>query len=205
MMIQVIKDEDIMKHIGEYDVILIGTNVYCTLSQGVQRDVALNYPYVREKNLLTKYGDISKLGTILECVSEGEPTFILLYMYRGYPYKKDKNDKADFVDYEALKECLIKISLEYKDKKVGMTMIGCSRFDGNGSQDKILDMIHTYLENMDVTVYDFFQMSRDEKQIATRKRELELKAKDYTLYYQAVKERKEKAEKRFQRNGFARY
>ena len=46
-MINIIKDEDIMNHINEYDVVLIGTNVYCTLSQGVQRDIALNYPYVR--------------------------------------------------------------------------------------------------------------------------------------------------------------
>ena len=54
-MINVIKDEDIYWHFREYDIILIGTNIYCTMSQGIQLKVMLNYPYVYEKNLETKY------------------------------------------------------------------------------------------------------------------------------------------------------
>ena len=47
-MINVIKDEDIYWHFREYDIILIGTNIYCTMSQGIQLKVMLNYPYVYE-------------------------------------------------------------------------------------------------------------------------------------------------------------
>ena len=202
-MISVVKDEDIMAHINEYDVILIGTNVYCTLSQGVQREIALNYPYVREQNFQTKYGDISKLGTILECHVENEPLISLLYICRGYPCKKIHGD--DYLCYESLEKCLRLINIKYKGLRIACPLLGCSRFDGNGDKDKVMDIFHNSLTNVDVTIYDYFQQSRNEKQISTRKKELAVKAKNYQAYYEMVKKRKEEAEKRFLRNGYARY
>ena len=84
-------------------------------------------------------------------------------------------------------------------------MLGCSRFDGNGDKEKVLKIFNNCLTNVDVTIFDYFQQSRNEKQIATRKKELAVKAEDYDAYYNMVKKRKEDAEKRFLRNGFARY
>ena len=84
-MLKIIDGEDIMNHINEYDAIIISSNIYCTLQQdGVQRDIALNYPYVREMNFSTKYADINKLGTILECKIDNEPLIILAYIYKGF-------------------------------------------------------------------------------------------------------------------------
>lgn len=202
-MIKIISDVNLMDDISKYEIILIGTNVYCTLSQGIQRDIALNYPYVRNENLNTKYGDVSKLGTVLECKCDGEPTIVLLYMYRGYPYRKSMDE--DYLDYQSLEKCLKKINKIYKEKKIATTLLGCSRFDGNGNKEKVIEIMNKTLKDVDVTVYDFFQKSRDEKQIETRKKELELKAINYELYREAVKKRKEEAEKRYKRNGFARY
>ena len=202
-MINVIEGEDIMGHINEYDVVLIGTNVYCTLSQGVQRDIALNYPYVREKNLSTKYGDIDKLGTILECNADNEPFITLLYICRGYPCKKVSGD--DYLSYESLEKCLRLINVKYKGLRIACPMLGCSRFDGNGNKEKVLEIFENCLTNVDITIFDYFQQSRNEKQIAIRKKELAVKAENYEAYYDMVKKRKEDAEKRFLRNGFARY
>ena len=202
-MINVIQDEDIMNHIQEYDIILVGTNVYCTLSQGLQRDIALNYPYVREQNLKTRYGDIDKLGMLLECFEENEPLICLLYICRGYPCKKYQG--KDYLSYESLEKCLRLINVKYKGLKVACPLLGCSRFDGDGDKDKVLELFNQCITNVDITIYDYHQKSRDEKQIATRKHELEVKAKDYQAYYEMVKKRKEEAEKRFLRNGFARY
>jgi hypothetical protein len=202
-MVEIIKDVNIMDEISKYDTVLIGTNVYCTLSQGVQRDIALNYSYAREKNFQTKYGDVSKLGKILECTCENEPTIVLLYMYRGYPYRKKMDE--DYLDYNALEKCLKEVNKKYKNKTLATTLLGCSRFDGHGDRDKVIDIMNKTLTDVHVVVYDFFQKSRDEKQIETRKRELAIKAVDYKLYYETVKKRKEEAEKRFKKNGFARY
>ena len=202
-MINIIENEDIMNHIGEYDVILIGTNVYCTLSQGVQREISLNYPYVRTSNFSTKYGDISKMGTILECIEENEPLIVLLYICRGYPCKKVNGD--DYLSYESLEKCLQLINIKYKDLNIACPLLGCSRFDGNGNKEKVLEIFERTLTNVNITIYDYFQQSRNEKQIATRKKELEVKARDYQAYYEMVKKRKEEAEKRFLRNGHARY
>lgn len=202
-MITIIKDVDLIDEIANYDIIIIGTNVYCTLSQGIQRDIALNYPYAREKNFTTKYGDINKLGTILECSANGEPTIVLAYIYRGYPYRRSMDE--DYLDYKALKKCLKKINNKYKGKTIATTILGCSRFDGNGSKDIVIDLLNSELTDVNAIVYDFYQKSRDEKQIETRKKELELKKKDYRLYYEAVKKRKLEAEERYKRNGFARY
>jgi hypothetical protein len=202
-MLKIVENEDIMEHISEYDVILIGTNVYCTLSQGVQRDIALNYPYVREKNFQTKYGDIDKMGTILECTADNEPFISLLYICRGYPCKKVNGD--DYLSYESLEKCLKLINIKYKGLKIACPLLGCSRFDGNGNKEKVLEIFNNCLKNVDITIYDYFQQSRNEKQIATRKKELAVKSKDYDAYYEMVKKRKEEAEKRFLRNGYARY
>ena len=78
-MINIVKDVDLYNHLNEYDLILIGTNIYHQMPHGIQLKVMLNYPYVYNKNLETKYGDMEKLGTILECSSEGEPTFCLCW------------------------------------------------------------------------------------------------------------------------------
>jgi hypothetical protein len=82
-MINIIKDIDLFDNVKDYDIVLVGTNIYCNLSQGFQRKVMLNYPYVQEMNMLTKYADKKKLGTILECKNEGNPTFLLLYITEG--------------------------------------------------------------------------------------------------------------------------
>lgn len=44
-------------------------------------------------------------------------------------------------------------------------MLGCSRFDGNGNKDRVLQMIEEELNNVDITVYNFYEQSRDEKRL----------------------------------------
>ena len=43
---EIIQDINLFNDIDKYDVILIGTNIYNTLSQGFQRDIMLHYPFV---------------------------------------------------------------------------------------------------------------------------------------------------------------
>ena len=159
-MIKVIKDVDLFDHVSEYEAVLIGTNTYCTMSQGIQLKVMLNYHYAYEKNLETKYGDKNKLGTLLECKSEGEPTFCLCFITSGYNFRPDLS--SDYLDYESLEKCLKLVNVLYKGKKIATTLLGSSRFDGNGDRKRIEEIFNSTIKDVDLTIYDYFQKSRAE-------------------------------------------
>ena len=203
-MVTVIKDIDLFKEIDKYDLFIVTTNTYCSMTHGFEREVAINYPYVRETNLNTKYGDISKLGSIIECSSENEPTFILSYIVRGYPYRK-KGILHDYLSYESLEKCLKLINVRYKGRTIACPMLGCSRFDGNGDKEKVLEIMNTTMTDVDLIVYDYFQTTREEKLKKIYEEEMAVKEKDYYAYYDMVKKRKAEAEERFKKNGHARY
>lgn len=201
-MINVIKDIDLFDHINEYDVILVGTGINCLLTQGLQRKIMLNYPYVQEMNMKTKYGDVSKLGTLLECRNDGEPNFTLLFICRGN-YRPDL--KKDCLSYDSLEKCVKMADKLYSGKNVASSLLGGSRFDGNGDRDRILKIISDNVKNMNLTIYDYFQKNREEELKEIRKKELEVKEVDYQKYIEMVKERKEKADIRRKKNGHAAY
>ena len=201
-MIKIIKDVDLFEHFSEYEAVLIGTGTYCTMSQGIQLKVMLNYPYVFNKNLETKYGDKEKLGTILECKEDKEPTFCLCFIYEGN-FRPDII--KDYLSYESLEKCLKLVNILYKGKKIATTLLGSSRFDGNGDRDKIMETFNNILTDVDITVYDYFQKSRAEEMKEVRDSELAVKKVDRKAYYEMVSERKRKADERFKKNGHRRY
>ena len=202
-MIKVIKDEDLYDHINEYDIILIGTNLYCTMSNGIQLKVMLNYPYVFNKNLETKYGDLEKLGTILECTNENEPTFCLCFITEGYNFRPDL--QSDYLSYEALEKCLSLVNIKYKGMRVACPMLGNSRFDGNGNKEKIMELFKETITDVDLTIFDYHQFSRDEMVKAMLDAENKVKLKDRDAYYKMVGQRKREANERFKKNGHRRY
>lgn len=201
-MLKIINGIDLYEDIDKYDVVLIGTNIYCNMSQGFQRKIMLNYSYVEDKNMSTKYGDEAKLGTILECKKENNPTFVLLYINKGN-FRPDL--KKDYLSYESLEKCLKLVNVLYKGKKIASTFLGASKFDGNGDKEKIFEIISKSCDNVDLTVYDYIQLSRSEEMKKVRISELKLKSIDMEAYYDAVKKRKEEANERFKNNGHARY
>ena len=201
-MIEIIKDVDIVGHFSEYDVILIGTNIYQQMANGVQLAVMLDYPYAYNKNLDTKYGDPKKLGTILECTEKDEPTFCLCFICKGN-FRPDLS--KDFLSYESLEKCLKLINVLYRDKRVATTLLGTSRFDGNGDREMVMDIFRKCIKDVKLTIYDYEQKSRPEIMKEVYDKEQEVRSKDYEAYHQMVKERKEKAEERFRKNGHRRY
>lgn len=202
-MITIIKDVDIYDHFNDYDVILVGTNLYGTMSQGVQLKVMLNYPYVYNRNLETKYGDKNKLGTILECKEENEPTFCLCFITEGFNFRPDL--QKDYLSYEALENCLKLINIKYKGKKVACSLLGSSRFDGNGDRDRIYNIFNKFTNDIDLTIFDYYQKSRYEELKEIRDKELAVKQVDRDEYYKMVAKRKKEAEERYKRNGHRRY
>ena len=201
-MIKVVKDIDLYNHVGEFDVVLIGTNNYHMMSNGLQLNVMLNYPYVYDRNLETKYGDPEKLGTVLECKSDGEPTFCLCFICSGN-FRPDLN--KEYLSYESLEKCLGLVNILYKGKRVATTLLGASRFDGNGDRDRIMGIFNSTIKDVDLTIYDYHQKSRDEQVIEVHRKEVEVREKDRRAYYEMVRKRKKEAEERFKKNGHRRY
>lgn len=202
-MLKVINDVDIYDHLNEYDVILVGTNIYCTMSQGLQLQLMLNKPYVYNKNLETKYGDIDKLGTVLECNDEGEPTICLCFIVKGYNFRPDLN--KDYLSYDSLERCLKMVNILYKGKHIACPLLGCSRFDGNGDKEKVMQIFNSTLTDVNVTIYDYNQKSRAEMMKETREKELKVKKENRKQYYEMVANRKKEAEERYKKNGHRRY
>lgn len=202
-MLKIDRGTDIYEHLTEYDAVLVGTNIYCTMSQGLQLQIMLNKPYVFNKNLETRYGDIEKLGTILECKEENEPTICLCFIVKGYNFRPDLN--KDYLSYESLERCLKMVNILYKGKHIACPLLGCSRFDGNGDKEKIMDIFKNTLTDVDVTIYDYYQKSRSEMMKETRDKELAIKQKDRKTYYDMVAKRKKEADERYKKNGHRRY
>jgi hypothetical protein len=173
------------------------------MSQGVQLKVMLNYPYAYNKNLETKYGDKDKLGTVLECKSEGEPTFCLCFITKGYNFRPDL--ESDYLSYEALEKCLNLVNILYKGKNIACPLLGSSRFDGNGNKEKIYEIFNKTLKDVNVTIFDYFQKSRAEENKEVRERELAVKKVDRKAYYEMVAKRKKEADERYKKNGHRRY
>jgi hypothetical protein len=203
-MITVIDSPDLIKDIPKYEVTFIGTNIYCTMSQGIQREIALNYPYVKMDNLNTKYGDPEKMGTFIECMRENEPRIALMFMYRGY-FNKKKYKDDETCDYEAIRTCLKLANEKYKGMNAATTFLGCSRFDGNGKKELVLPIMEECLTDLNVTVYDYHQQSKAEKLKEFWSKEQDVRKTDYQAFREMVRKRKEEAEERFKRNGMGRY
>ena len=133
----IIKDKDPIWETEKYDVILVGTSIYCMLTNGFQSKIRFKYPHVDDANNKTPFGDKRKLGKRLtvEPIEDGQPIISLLYI-ANYPHSK-----RVFVDYEALENALATANAEFKGKKVMTTLLGESAFDGNGDREKLLKII----------------------------------------------------------------
>lgn len=89
----------------------------------------------------------------------------------------------------------------YKGKHLASTLLGSSKFDGNGDKEKIRNIITTSLTDVDLTIYDYEQKSRDEMWKEQYEKEMAVKKIDRVKYYEMVRDRKEKERKIKELNG----
>ncbi len=161
-MINVIKNEDAIWHVEDYDIVLLGTNIYNMLTNGFQGKMGVKYPYLCDAVNKTNYADNRKLGTCLPV--SGIPEVCLMFVC-GYPSKS-----RNFCDYDAIESCFKYANVKYKGKKCLTTVVGSTRFDGNGDKDRILKIIDENSNNLTLDVYDYEQLhKRDEARILFRK------------------------------------
>lgn len=171
----IIKDKDPISITDEYDVILVGTSIYCMMPNGFQSKIRFKYPEVEAANDSSPYGDKRKLGKRLTI--DGNPTISLLYITK-YP-----NTKKDYLDYNALKACLLTAAAEFKGKRIMTTVLGSSKYDGNGDKERILAIMEECTKGLDLDVYDYEQMSRYDEMRIWRRKIYRVKLTDKEKYY----------------------
>ena len=144
---------NLINHIYDYDVILVGTGIYNALGNGFQRDMRLVYPSIDKANKGTLYGDKRKLGTVT-VVNENDIIICLCYVNRGR-FRPDLN--PEYVDYNAVQRCLELIKENFKGKKIATTLLGCDLYEGDGNEDKLKAIFENVFDNSDIDVYLFEQ------------------------------------------------
>lgn len=154
-MVIIIKDIDLFDDIQDYEVILVGANTYHTMGNGFNRKIRVHYPSVYDADMETNYADKNKLGDIVSVVCDNK-IFVICYIAHGYNFRPDL--KPDFLNYEALKDCVNKVNNQYKGKKIASTILGHSKFEGNGDKDRIIEIIESVTPDVDLTLYDYLQM-----------------------------------------------
>ena len=153
-MYTIVKDIDLINDVDKFDVILVGTNTYHTMGNGFQKKIRLKYSDTYNLNLTTKYGDKKKLGTTI--TTNATPRISLCFITNGYNFRPDLT--PDYLDYTALEKCLKWANIAFSGLRVATTLIGGSKFDGNGDKSKILDIISNNSDKMQLFVYDYEQL-----------------------------------------------
>lgn len=178
MIQNLIEGRDLILDVENYDVILVGTSIYSMLTNGFQSKIASKFPIVDEINSGTPYGDTNKYGKRLT-FDNIKPIISLMYI-AGYPHSK-----RVFLNEDALINCLSTANAEFKGKKVATTLIGTTRFDGNGDRDRVMQIIEENTKNIDLYLYDYEQLDkRDERNMIIDK----LREENYKEYLEVRKD-----------------
>lgn len=191
-MVKIITGKDLIWDTEKYDVVLVGTSIYCMLTGGFQSKMRFKYPLIEKENNNTPYGDIRKLGKRLTITRESvKPIISLMYICK-YP-----RSNKETIDYDSLENCLLTANSEFSGMNVASTIIGTSRFDGNGDKDKCIDIINRTTPNINLTLYDYEQKSRREEVNEYKKFIYSFRKNDKEKYKNLLKEEVNELKKLF--------
>ena len=124
-MIQRIKNKPLINDIKKYDAALLIMNINNSMPDGFLREVAINFPSVKEKEIQSGYGDRRKYGDVY-------PIEDVIQFYACYAIRKGQ------VDDVCLEQSLEKASQFCKGKKVATVLTGDEEIYKRYFQDSTL-------------------------------------------------------------------
>ena len=158
-MVNVVKS-GLIENVFSYDYVLVGIGTNNSFSGGFAYDIGLNFPSIKIRvNMMSNYLDRRLMGSVALVTDRNCPSMCVCYVHNG-GYRKGKN--GEFIDYNALENCLRQVSSSFKGKKIASPLIGASKYDGNGDRERILDLYKKYFTESDVDVYDYEQETFDD-------------------------------------------
>ena len=160
--INIINQVPLIEKVFDYDVIIIGTGIHNALGNGFQYDIKINFPKVETTVKKTPYADPRKLGTVT--VINETPIFCVGFIHKG-GYRKDLS--PDYLNYDSLKEVLELINENFENKKIACPLLGCSKYDGNGDKNRVLEIFNKLSDRNEYFIYDYEQ--RDYREVNNEK------------------------------------
>lgn len=121
---------------GDFDIIIHGCNIHCTMASGIAATIAHLLPEAYEVDLKTNSGDWRKLGNFtMAKINGGKHPFTVVNLYTQGTFGRT----GVHVDYAAVERGLYAINLLFPNKRIGIPKIGCGL--GGGDWDKIVQII----------------------------------------------------------------
>ena len=121
--------------VGQFDVIVHGCNCFHTMGAGIAKQIRTTFPDAYKADLMTKYGDKSKLGTY-SIAPIYQSDLIVLNAYTQYHF----SGSGRKIHYSAIKSVFSAIKSQYSGKRIGYPKIGAGLAGGNwGIISEIID------------------------------------------------------------------
>ena len=126
---------------GEFDVIVQGCNCFCRMGSGIAKEIRARYPRAYQVDMLTREGDIQKLGTWTDA-DAGK--FWIINAYTQFATASFPGE--DVFEYCAFELILQKLAYTYPGKNIGLPYIGMGLAGGN--KTLILAMIEDFAKEV---------------------------------------------------------
>lgn len=146
---------------GEFDLIMHGCNIWCTMGAGIAKQIRERIPEAYLADLETTEGDENKVGTysyaikkttkkVLNQDSRFEYKYVMVVnAYTQYTYSRS----GVVFSYDGFEKILKDIAISYPYYKIGLPLIGCGLAGGN--KERILKIIEDTIGHMDVTIVEW--------------------------------------------------
>ena len=136
---------------GKFDVIIHGSNCFCTMGKGVASYIKRVFPEAYEADKETHTGDKSKLG-YFSCATVKKPRgeITIVNAYTQYRYNSKYGMDIQQVDYMAVKNVFKRIKETFHGYRIGYPKIGAGL--AGGDWNIISKIIDKELEGEDHTL-----------------------------------------------------
>ncbi len=135
---------------GVFDIIVHGCNCFNTMGAGIAKQIKSNFPEAYKADLKTTKGDKEKLGNYSSViVDQGTKNFTIINAYTQYSWY----GAGVKVDYSAIRSVFRQINNKYKDKCIGIPLIGAGLAGGNW--DRIQNTINYEVTDSNITVVKY--------------------------------------------------
>lgn len=132
---------------GRFDLIVHGCNCQCTMRSGIAKQITEEWPKVAQDDLNTlRIKPSFKLGTYIKTPVTKDLSVISAYTQLTYGYSVN----IRYVNYDAIATVFEELNRFYKDKRVGIPMLGAGLAHGNW--EIIQNIIQVSAPDLDITV-----------------------------------------------------